>query len=82
MTTGLGCIALSMIQEKGDQFDLVMANVNMPDMDSFSFLHVLLKMNIVVICKLNFALLSHLISKLNFALLSHPIKCLHYCPAI
>ncbi|XP_023538685.1 two-component response regulator ORR26-like isoform X2 [Cucurbita pepo subsp. pepo] len=48
-TTGLGCIALSMIQEKGDQFDLVMANVSMPDMDSFSFLHVLLKMNIAVI---------------------------------
>ncbi|XP_022952593.1 putative two-component response regulator-like APRR6 isoform X2 [Cucurbita moschata] len=48
-TTGLGCIALSMIQEKGDQFDLVMANVSMPDMDSFSFLHMLLKMNITVI---------------------------------
>ncbi|XP_022990810.1 two-component response regulator ORR26-like [Cucurbita maxima] len=48
-TTGLGCIALSMIQEKGDQFDLVMANVSMPDMDSFSLLHVLLKMNIAVI---------------------------------
>lgn len=38
-----------MIQEKGDRFDLVMANVSMPDMDSFSFLHVLLKMNIAVI---------------------------------
>lgn len=44
-----------MIREKGDRFDLVMANVSMPDMDSFSFLHVLLKMNIAVICKLNFA---------------------------
>ncbi|XP_022953944.1 two-component response regulator ORR26-like isoform X1 [Cucurbita moschata] len=47
--TGLGSIALSMIKERGDQFDLVMANVSMPDMDSFSFLHVLLEMNIVVI---------------------------------
>ncbi|XP_038875543.1 uncharacterized protein LOC120067959 isoform X2 [Benincasa hispida] len=48
-TTQLASIALSMIQEKGDRFDLVMANVSMPDMDSFSFLHVLLKMNIAVI---------------------------------
>lgn len=59
-----------MIQEKGDRFDLVMANVSMPDMDSFSFLHVLLKMNIAVICKL------------NFAWLYHQILCFHYSQAL
>ncbi|XP_022152277.1 putative two-component response regulator-like APRR6 isoform X2 [Momordica charantia] len=52
-TTQQASVALSMIEEKGDRFDLVMANASMPDMDKFSFLHALLKKNIAVIFMLS-----------------------------
>lgn len=37
-TTELASVALSMIQERKGQYDLVMADINMPEMDAFAFL--------------------------------------------
>lgn len=51
-TTEMASVALSMITEQKDDYKLVMANINMPDMDSLSFLRVLHKKEIPVICKL------------------------------
>lgn len=48
----MASVALSMITEQKDDYKLVMANINMPDMDSLSFLRVLHKKEIPVICRL------------------------------
>ncbi|CAB4265096.1 unnamed protein product [Prunus armeniaca] len=48
-TTEMASVALSMITEQKDDYKLVMANINMPDMDSLSFLRVLHKKEIPVI---------------------------------
>ncbi|KAL5761206.1 hypothetical protein ACOSP7_019739 [Xanthoceras sorbifolium] len=48
-TTELASVALSMIQEDQDQFKVVIANINMPEMSSLSFLRVILKRDIPVI---------------------------------
>ncbi|XP_020412567.1 two-component response regulator ORR24 [Prunus persica] len=45
----MASVALSMITEQKDDYKLVMANINMPDMDSLSFLRVLHKKEIPVI---------------------------------
>ncbi|KAB2603881.1 hypothetical protein D8674_042954 [Pyrus ussuriensis x Pyrus communis] len=48
-TTALASVALSMIREQKDHYDLVMANISMPDKHRFSFLRVLHKNKIPVI---------------------------------
>ncbi|KAK9277713.1 hypothetical protein L1049_007260 [Liquidambar formosana] len=47
-TTELASIALSMIEKQKDRFQLVMANVNMPDMDSFTFLRRISDMPVIL----------------------------------
>ncbi|KAK6134236.1 hypothetical protein DH2020_032041 [Rehmannia glutinosa] len=37
-TTELATVALSILQERTDRFDLVMADINMPEMDCFKFI--------------------------------------------
>lgn len=52
MTIELANIALSLIQEKENQYDLVIAEVDMPEMDGFTFLkHILCERDIPIICK-------------------------------
>ncbi|XP_009607454.1 two-component response regulator ARR14 [Nicotiana tomentosiformis] len=49
-TIELATIALSMIRERENQYDLVIAEVNMPQMDGFTFLnHILLERDIPII---------------------------------
>ncbi|RXH70214.1 hypothetical protein DVH24_007470 [Malus domestica] len=48
-TTALASVALSMIKEQKYHYDLVMANISMPDKDKFSLLQVLHKNEIPVI---------------------------------
>lgn len=50
-TTEVAAVALSMIHEDEHRFRLVIANMKMPDMDRPSFLDVLLKKKIPIICK-------------------------------
>lgn len=50
-TTEVAAVALSMILEDEHRFRLVIANMKMPDMDRPSFLDVLLKKKIPIICK-------------------------------
>ncbi|KAF3431939.1 hypothetical protein FNV43_RR26675 [Rhamnella rubrinervis] len=48
-TTELASVALYMIQEEKDRFQLVIANMKLPDMDSHSFLKEVLKKDIPII---------------------------------
>ena len=50
-TTEVAAVALSMIHEDEHRFRLVIANMQMPDMDRPSFLDALLKKKIPIICK-------------------------------
>ncbi|XP_016705915.1 two-component response regulator ARR14-like [Gossypium hirsutum] len=52
-TTEVESVALSLIEEAKDRFKLVMADVNMDDVNSLSFLRKLLKMNIPFILMSN-----------------------------
>lgn len=61
-TTQQASVALSMIREQKDHYELVMANINMPDIDILSFLHVLFENEIPVVCKHQFNYLSFPIS--------------------
>ena len=54
-TTGQAAIALKMLRENKDQFDLVISDVHMPDMDGFKLLELVgLEMDLPVISKPNF----------------------------
>jgi len=63
-TTGQAATALKLLREKKDQFDLVISDVHMPDMDGFKLLELVgLEMDLPVISK---------------SLLAHSSSCL-YC---
>lgn len=51
-TTELASVALSILREQKEQYKLVIANMNLPDIDNLAFLHLLLKKDIPVIRKL------------------------------
>ncbi|KAK3031562.1 hypothetical protein RJ639_036361 [Escallonia herrerae] len=52
-TTELASVALSMIRERGDEFDVVIIEVNMPGMDGFLFLkQIQLMRDMPIICEL------------------------------
>ncbi|KAK2982002.1 hypothetical protein RJ640_007594 [Escallonia rubra] len=52
-TTELASVALSMIRERGDQYDVVIMEVNMPGMDGFLFLkQIQLMRDMPIICEL------------------------------
>ncbi|XP_022725014.1 putative two-component response regulator-like APRR6 [Durio zibethinus] len=48
-TTEVTSVAVSMIRERKERFKLVMANINMDDINSVSFLGILIKMDIPII---------------------------------
>nr|XP_048318399.1 two-component response regulator ARR11 isoform X1 [Ziziphus jujuba var. spinosa] len=48
-TTELASVALSILREQKEQYKLVIANMNLPDIDNLAFLHLLLKKDIPVI---------------------------------
>ncbi|KAM7484603.1 hypothetical protein LguiA_000612 [Lonicera macranthoides] len=51
-TTELASAALSMIQDRKGQYDLVIAEINMPEMHGFIFLkRILLQFDIPIICE-------------------------------